>query len=176
VSELLSIINQREQKPDPSITVDFFSVPKTPDDPEATRARGASAKRKAAKETHSPPIPPLPRTPRRFRIEKIRGGFAIRNGDAGARPPRYIGVHAAYDVRRGDPLRKYHEADFDLGKPPIQCSAGTHGVEVRNASRNQMEVEIKSQEFMLEVVGFDANRDIYLRVLAKEADNADQAN
>ena len=35
VSELLRIINQAEQQPDPSITIDFFSVPAPPDEDDA---------------------------------------------------------------------------------------------------------------------------------------------
>ena len=121
----------------------------------------------------TPPPPPLPPKPCRFRIDKLRGGFAIRVGDPDAALPPFIDIRVAYDVRRGNPLRKYHQADFDLGRSPIKYDMQMSGVNVKSASANRMLVAVDRAEFNLEVTGFDPNRDLYVKAEVKEAADVD---
>ena len=79
VSELLRIINQEEQQPDPAITIDFFSVPAPADDDEAVPARRRKAKKKG-EQTEPERIEIKNRQPRRFRIESLKGGFRLVKG------------------------------------------------------------------------------------------------
>ena len=87
-------------------------------------------------------------------------GVAIRVGDPDAALPPFIDVRVAYDVHRGNPLRKYHQADFDLGRSPIKYDMQMSGVNVKSASGNQMLVAVNRAEFNLEVTGFDPDRDL----------------
>jgi hypothetical protein len=172
VSELVRIIHQAEQQPDPSITIDFFSVPAPPDEDDTVPAQ----RRKPHHTPGSgptPPPPPLLSKPRRFRIDKLRGGFAIRSGDPDSKVPPFIEIRVGYDVSRGNPLRAYREADFDLGRSPIRYDAQMSGLAVKSASGNQMLVEVESAGFNLEVTGFDANRDLYIKAEVKESADAD---
>ncbi len=172
VSEILRIVNQSEQKPDPSITVDYFSIPIPPDadDDDAIPARKKKAKDKkgGALPTTVPTIPP---TPRRFRIDRMRGGFSLRPADPSVQVPFEVSVRVAYDVRKGSPLKKYHEADFQLGKGPIRFEE--RGVKVTAANQNRMIAAITAADFRLDVLGFDPDRDIYVRADVREADNVD---
>jgi hypothetical protein len=173
VPELLRIINQSEQQPDPSITIDFFSIPVQPDDEESVPSRRRKPKQRPGGE----PIDALPipqPKPRRFRIDKLRGGFAIRAGDPQAPLPPFIDIRLAYDVRRGNPLKKYHEADFEVGQLPIRfMDAQQSGVEVKSASGNRMLVAVEQPGFNFEVTGFDVDRDLYVKAEVKEAADVD---
>ncbi len=172
VSQLLRVINQAEQQPDPTITVDFFSVPAPPEDEENVPGRRRKLRPKPVGEPST--MPPLPQArPRRFRIDKLRGGFAIRAGDPQAPLPPCIDIRVAYDVRRGNPLRKYHEADFDLGRSPVRFDAQVSGVEVKTASGNQMLIAVERAGFNFEVTGFDPDRDLYVKAEVKEAADVD---
>jgi hypothetical protein len=172
VSEVLRIVNQSEQKPDPSITVDYFSIPIPPeaDDAEAIPARKRKPKEKRG-DTLPTTVPPLPVTPRRFRIDRMRGGFSIRPADPGVQVPFEVSVRVAYDIRKGNPLKKYHEADFQLGKATIRFEE--RGVKVISVDQNRMIAAISSPDFRLDVVGFDPDRDIYVRADVRETENVD---
>jgi hypothetical protein len=168
VSELLRIVNQAEQKPDPSITIEFFSVPAEPEDQDAMQTRlRRPLPTKGKGPTESPPPPPPPR-PRRFRIDKMRGGFSIRPGDPEAPLPVYIDVRVAYDVRRGNPLKKYFPTDFDLSKAPIHWEAPGNRIDVMKADINRMLVKVNHKDFQLYVTGFDTDRELYVKADAKE--------
>jgi hypothetical protein len=172
VSEILRIVNQSEQKPDPSITVEYFSIPIPPesDDDEAIPARKKKPKEKKG-DVFPTSVPPISPTPRRFRIDRMRGGFSIRPGDPGAEFPFEMSIRVAYDIRKGSPLKKYHEADFEFGKTPIRFEE--RAVRVVSAEENRMLVAVQAQDFRLDVTGFDPDRDIYVRADVKEADNVD---
>jgi len=172
VSKLLEIINQAEQEPDPTITIDFFSIPAPPDEDDVVPARPRKPQKKPGTGP-TPPPPPLPPKPRRFRIDKLRGGFAIRVGDPDAALPPFIDIRVAYDVRRGNPLRKYDQADFDLRRSPIKYDMQMSGVSIKSASANRMLVAMERAEFNLEVTGFDPNRDLYVKAEVKEAADVD---
>ena len=172
VLELLRIINQAEQQPDPTITIDFFSVPAPPDEEDAVLGRRRRPRQTPG--TGPTPPPPLPPArPHRFRIDKLRGGFSIRSGDPDAALPPIIDIRVAYDVRRGNPLRKYHQSDFDLGHSPIRYDTQMSGVAVKSASGNRMLVAVKQAGFNLDVTGFDPDRDLYVKAEVKEAADVD---
>ena len=172
VSELLRIINQAEQKPDPTLTLDFFSLPAPDDGEEGIPGRRHKRRDRSGTEPPSEPRPPVS-APRRFRIDRLIGGFAIRPGDASTATPRQILIRVAYDVRRGNPLRKYNRADFDLSVPPIRIDGESAGVRVREVQGNRMLVAIESHDFNLEVAGFDPDRDLYVKAEVREADDGD---
>ena len=173
VSELVRIINQAEQRPDPMITIDFFSVQPSSDRDDMVPTP-QHRPRPAPGPGPAPPQSPLPSPrPRRFRIDKLRGGFSIRPGDAGAPLPPFIGIRVAYDVRRGNPLGKYHQEDFDLGRAPIRWGTQFNGCQVESASGNKMCVAVTSSAFHLDVVGFDPDRDLYVKAQVQEAADVD---
>lgn len=175
VAEIMRIVNQAEQKPDPSITIDFFSLPAEPDESDAIPARERKPKGKKDDKgpVDIPPIPPSP--PPQLRIIDLEGGFAIRSGRTGLPPAKYIEVKVAYDIRRGNALRKYSSADFDFARPPIRVDQ-IRGATVLAAEANCLRFRPDNDDFNIEVRGFDLDRDLYIRaeVVVGEEDG-DQA-
>lgn len=166
VSQIVQAVSAIENEPDPSLTIDFFSIPSEPDDDEVIEARRRVTSKPDGPNPPPPPPPPPPPRPRRFRIAKLMGGFSIRPGDPEAVLPSLIQVKVAYDVRKGNPLRKYNEADFEIGTKPIQCDAS--GAKIVSAEANYLLFEVLGPEFNVQVTGFDADRDLYVRATAKE--------
>ena len=175
VATILKYVYQMERKPDPSITIDFFSLPAPPDDEDAIPAKRRKATSKPGIDP-PPPIPPIPRRPARYRIESLPGGFRIVTGDPDARTPQRLSISVAYDVRRGDPLSKYDEADFRLDKPPITYSADDNSVEVESAEKNRMKVVVCKPRFCLDVTGFDLDRDLYVKTKVDKSDSKEAGN
>ncbi len=179
VSELLGIVNQADQEPDPTLTIEFFSLPALPEDDEAVPARRRKAKTRKGDEPNVP-VPPLPpRGPRRFRLDKLRGGFAIRPGDADAVLPKSLRIRVAYDVRRGNPLSKFHPADIDPQSLEVSSPDNTVRVErIEGITKKGLTllVRLLKKDFELKVTGFDAQRDLYVKADVKERADADQAH
>ncbi len=165
VSELLGIINQAEQQPDPTITVDFFSIPAPADDDEAIPARRRKAMKKGD-ETAPESIEIKNKQPRRFRIESLKGGFRLVKGDAPIAPPMRVRVRVAYDTRRGNPLAKFHPADADLRALNHETNEGSVTVDSVSAEMKKgliIDVTVNKSDFCLDYTGFDAHRDLYVK-------------
>lgn len=173
VSELLRIVNQGNQNPDASLTVDFFSIPSPPEDEEAVPVR-RKAKRTTGNEPDTPvPVPPA--KPRRFRIDPLYGGFRITCGHPDAELPGCLRIRAAYDIRSGNPFKRYNPMDFDLGTPPIEYSVLNESVDVLTAAGQQMRILVRKPDFRIDVTGFDPDRDIKVEVRVVEEGDADKA-
>jgi len=103
------------------------------------------------------------RRPKPFRIDRARKGFRVvrDNREITALPLR-LEIMIAYDTSRGNALAKYHEADFRLPElePKIERA------EVERCDNNCLEIAPKSDDFCVEVEGFDENRDLYVKVHA----------
>ncbi len=173
VWEVVRFISEVDQETDRSLLIDLFSLPTSRDDPDGVRvpsgndevARGAR-KRKSKKAGGT--VQPIPRQPRRFRVEKIAGGFMVSQGDPEALPPELLDIRVAYDIRNGNPLKKYNKADFRLDHLPIQLAEDNTGIELLERTQNRMTVKVIDPEFRLSLTGFDGNRDLFVRVLPRE--------
>lgn len=173
VAEIVRLVTETEEEADPAVLIDLFSLPAEPETPGTVKAK---AKKPKHDEGKGPPDDrELPeRKPRPFRVQKIAGGFRITRGDEGAPTPATLDVLVAYDVRRGNPLRKYDKADFDLNRGPIRLD-DQDGIEVVSRGLNRMLLRVLKPDFRLSVTGFDEKRDLYVKVLAREEENdADQ--
>lgn len=115
-----------------------------------------------------PGITPIPRSPRRFRITRIDGGFRVMSNPDHHSRPSEVRVLAAYDVRRGDPFKRYRRFDFDLAAKPI--SLDLSGCELISAHGNELAVSIVADTFSVEVTGFDAHRDLIVKALPSGGD------
>ncbi len=79
----------------------------------------------------------------------------------------------AYVVRRGRPLGQYDPADFELDKSPIRFEPPPIGAKVESCSKNRALFEVTDADFHISVVGFDANRDVFVDVDVKPKAKAD---
>ena len=106
-----------------------------------------------------------------FQLQKLRGGFRIAGtGDVDAMPA-YVAVSVAYEVRRGNPFTQYQPPDFEMDKPPIELIA-EHADIARHAG-NRLVLRIHAPDFQVTVKGFDAHRDIRVKVLGFDEEEAE---
>ncbi len=168
VHEIVNILCEQDKKEDRTLLADLFSIP-APSEKQESRTREKKKTEDKGKEPPEPAPPEEPR-PRPFIIDRIEGGFVVRNGDMnGAPPPKALLIRAAYHVRRGNPFKKYHPADFDFSKA---MKTQIKGATAREKKENRLRVKIDSKEFRIEVAGFDPKRDVRVEVRRQEDDNA----
>ena len=149
---------------------DIFFLPKKP---ESAESKEKSKPRKRNKGEVTEPNPTIERVKRRFTLAKVAGGFTITHGEKGAELPAALEIAVAYDRRRGSPLKKYAAADFKLNEAPITVE--TEGAKAGERHLNRMVVKVTQPEFKVTVTGFDENRDLFVDVKAKEAEDDSQA-
>jgi hypothetical protein len=166
VSEILQILAEGEDKTDPSLLLDLFSLPAQK--PEATK-EPEKKDLPAGDETDKPEIPKP--SPPRFRVQKVVGGFSVTRGSQGAPMPPFLDLRVAYDIRRGNPLRKYEAADFRLEDLNVNSS----GAAISRRTGNQMIVAVQQPDFHVGVSGFDEQRDLFVKVSVMEDFDDSQA-
>ena len=163
VHELVRIISETEKEEDPTLLVDYFSLPKGIVEEEPVETEEPENGEEDGDETIPPEPPQPPPRPRKFRIQKNDGGFSILPGE-NETPPDKLKVKVAYDTRRGNPLKKYNKADFEIDKDPIQLKPDLSGVEVIELKRNTAIIKILDSDFGFHMKGFDKLRQLYVKV------------
>jgi hypothetical protein len=76
----------------------------------------------------------------------------------------------AYDVRKGNPYKRWDPADFDLTKDGNQISHS--GGEMLQVSGNKLEIVATSPEWKLQLGGFDPERDLIVDIKREGAGHA----
>lgn len=184
-AEILRITRGEDDEEDASLAADLFSVPAELLGPEVDDgSEDESGSGRGGRPVVRPGVEPVvrpyedddeddddhdkrDRPPRRRRIvvTALDDGFAVELGADGADVPT-LQVAAAYDVRRGNPFKKWRPEDFRLSGLPTDISGGV----VTATEGNALAIQIDDQEsFSLKVRGFDSNRD--LKVRARRGDN-----
>jgi len=146
--ELHALVADRIDRDDPMALVDFFSIPKP------------RSKQSAQKGTNAGPKNLPPPRPKPFRIDKHAGGFSIVPSPEMPADvfPLKIHLRCAYDVLNGNPFRRFSDDDFSFYKDGLK-------IEKTNADcwptdPNEIDVEARSSDFRIDIVGFDPNRDL----------------
>ncbi len=160
VHELLQILADEEEKSDPTLLMDLFSLPATD---AIRREEWEEDDDEPSKDKTKRDFPPP--SPRRFIVQKVAGGFSVSGGPQAESIPAFLDVRVAYDIRRGNPLKKYELADFDIAR----LSLIEEGVEVKRRGQNNLVIAVKDPRFKIAVNGFDERRDLYVKVMPKEA-------
>jgi hypothetical protein len=145
--ELHTVVADRIERDDPEALLDFFSIPK-PRQPAGSKGR-----------TERPEGLPPPRQ-KPFRIVRRAGGFAVVPNDqidSDALPLKFH-LRCAYDVLNGNPFRRFSEHDFSFYSGRLKIV--TQGADCWPTDPNEIDVEARSADFELDVVGFDPNRDL----------------
>ena len=119
-----------------------------------------------ARQTEPPGPADIPESDRKPRllIVPAKGGFRLKAGPGFGTdsPPMSISVVAAYEMRRGNPFKKYDANDFRLDREPVTIKAA--GVSNLRCSANRIEFTAALPHFEVDVSGFDVNRDLKVRV------------
>ncbi len=164
VHEVVQILTDAEREEDVTVLMEFFSI--VDDESEdAIITKGKRQRTTRGKETKPPQ--PLGGRQQRYLVQRVVGGFSVVPTGAGLSSGSSLDIQVAYDIRRGNPLRKYDAADFDLSKRPIEISSAA-GLNITERDENKLSVIIEESEFRLEVTGFDQRRDVYVKVTPKD--------
>lgn len=168
VSNIVSALGAREKQKDPYLLADIFSLPLEAIDDQA-RSPFETPQSKEGKESSARSLK-IKSEEKPFQISKIQGGFKVTPGPSKIEPPAQLRVLTAYHLRRGNPLSKYHPSDFKLNNPPINYKDSLKGILITKAENNQLSLQITDPDFQLVVKGFDARRDLFVKVEEVEND------
>jgi hypothetical protein len=72
--------------------------------------------------------------------------------------PLKIHLRCAYDVLNGNPFRRFSDDDFSFYKEGLKIQKTN--ADCWPTDPNEIDVEARSAEFKVDIVGFDPNRDI----------------
>jgi len=170
VAQLVQLLTTSKEESDPAALADIFFLPKPPE-PEEIR-KDTIKKPKPGEKPPAPPVPPEPPEVR-IRVTKLSGGFAVHGVGDGPPPDRVV-VRVAYEIRRGNPFKRYQTADFELEKTPIEIVAD--GAAPMEISGNRLVVGDLKPGFKVAVTGFDSARDLVARAVAEEAKSEEITN
>ncbi len=96
-----------------------------------------------------------------LQLSAIKGGFRLSRRTKATQVPRFITLWIAYEVRSGNPFKKYTSLDFDVSREPIQLK--TEGVHIMLCKENTLQIEVVRSDFRVTVTGFDTRRDLRVR-------------
>ena len=96
-----------------------------------------------------------------LQLYPIRSGFKLVKKSSAKLLPRIITVQMAYEVRGGNPFKKYTPLDFDVNRPPF--SVAVEGAQLLVCQNNVLQIEVKRPDFVLSVTGFDPHRDLRIK-------------
>jgi len=96
-----------------------------------------------------------------IQLTPVKGGFRLTKRPKATKVPRYINIWIAYEVRSGNPFKKYTTLDFDLNKPPIKFQV--QGANLLLSKENIIQLEVQKGNFKLTVTGFDIHRDLRIK-------------
>ena len=101
--------------------------------------------------------------PRIFQLARAAGGFTASLTDEGKKKiPMSLRVRLAYDVRRGNPYKRWNSADFDLNKEKERMTLS--GGDLLSADGNRLELLATSPDWKLNLKGFDPDRDLIVDI------------
>lgn len=169
VAEIIRILSDQAREEDMTLLADIFSLPvEAPTEAPKVRTKTSVPVQPEVVPDEPPPPPPSPPPPRSqlFRVQKSEGGFTVTNGEHFTLPA-IIQIDVAYDIRRGNPLKKYKTSDFELDKAPIILDPPPEGIGKTVLKFNRMIAEVKEHKFKVTFSGFDEHRDIYVKVIRK---------
>ncbi|MGD0814402.1 MAG: hypothetical protein ABSA83_12420 [Verrucomicrobiota bacterium] len=151
---LLDTLTQVSEEEDRAALSDIFFIPRKAERQQELRE---TAPTEPLPEMAEPPLP-------KFTILPVKGGFTVRGGP-GLSPedlPFGLSVWTAYEIRTGNPFKKYNPCDYRLEAPPMKIESG--GTADITPLGQRLDFTASAIDFQVEVSGFDLNRDLKLKV------------
>jgi hypothetical protein len=96
-----------------------------------------------------------------LQLSAVQGGFRLKRRTNATLVPHFITIWIAYEVRSGNPFKKYTPLDFDVSQNPIEVL--TEGARLLLCKENAIQIEVIRSDFRVRVTGFDTRRDIRIR-------------
>jgi hypothetical protein len=159
--EIIKILTRPAKGRDENLLKDFFYIDISPES-EQTGSKEES-KDKPGEDQTDKPKPNIPPGEKFFRLQRTKGGFILTKHPDAKTLPKIATVEVAYDVRQGNPFKKYQPFDFELNKPPISIKG--KGVKASVIKSNALQIVIEQPEFRLSVTGFDPRRDLKIKMV-----------
>lgn len=159
-------VGRRKSLPDSSLLLDLFSVSSQDGSLRPQKKKEIKSGREPEK-----PRPEVRKVLRRYSVARRATGFVVRRGDADAARPSVLTVRVAYDVRRGNPFKKFNTADFSIGDRGVE--ARCHQCEIVSTFPNAVVVRVTGDDFEFAIEGFDVSlRDLCIDVKAPRTDGS----
>jgi hypothetical protein len=90
----------------------------------------------------------------------------VHNGENADGPTlRTLTIRSAYQIRHGNPFKRYLPVDFDFSR---QMKIKLSGATIIETKENTLRVKIEKSDFRIEVKGFDSKRDVRVEVRQEE--------
>ena len=132
------------------LLMEFFSIP--------ALGRPKSDRR-------NPTRRPIRRTQPRFQVSRRTKGFTVALIPTDDPPPNRMDIQVAYNIRRGNPLSRYDQRDFDLASEDfiVRCN----GCTIEERYLNHLIANVNRANASVSIDGFDRNRDVIVEVVEK---------
>lgn len=127
-------------------------------------------RRPSRKKGDEPDVPfiDVPVKTKLYSVNEVSDGFRVIGNPVEIEkntPFFEISLRAAYEIREGDPIKRHSKFDFDFSSlDSTGLSMNSSGIEFVTIENNYIRFKVLIPDFMLEVRGFDPNRDLYVRV------------
>lgn len=162
--ELVRLLTQPKKGRDENLLKHLFALPQGPSDPlgsENSEAAGGEGEGSAEDRGEEAGGFTGIEGAHYIQLRPIKGGFRLMRRPKATKVPRVITVWMAYDVRSGNPFKKYTPLDFNVCDKPINIHL--EGAKVQFCSANAIQIRVQRGDFSLSVVGFDPHRDLRVK-------------
>ena len=156
--EIVKILTQPQKGRDKNLLKHIFSLPEVQIDQLGKNEKEISGEGDKKKSTE-PFVDVIGSN--YIQLTPAKGGFRLTKRPKATKVPRYINIWIAYEVRSGNPFKKYTPLDFDLNKPPIKIQV--QGANLLLNKENIIQIEVQKGNFKLTVTGFDMHRDLRIK-------------
>ena len=156
--EVLRLARSAEDDENRDLAADFFNIRDKPIPPEVNPPVDPPGKEDDTGDD-PPEDPPVIDGLKEVLIGELVDGFSVTCRD-GLKAKTRLHVRVAYDIPRGDPLKKWEGFDFRLDDLRLELVGGS----VEKVSGNELTALIDEPgDFRLEVRGFDRERDLFVK-------------
>lgn len=159
VSRLVNALSAEEGEKDPYLLGDIFSLPLSGAGRNNTQPGTDGKTGKNPDRVSKKPDPKVQAKPLLFVVSKVKNGFKVAPNTIFDDLPLKIKILTAYNVRKGNPFKKYNDVDFQIKASMITSK----GLTVIHANGNEVLLEVTSPDFEIEVNGFDTKRDLIVK-------------
>lgn len=170
VGKLLNLLSQDDTEEDIAVLSDIFYLNLPENDEDVPESRKKKKAPLVGPEPEPKPEPDIDPVVRRYRLQKQKNGFVLKEATTPHPPPLRFVVTVAYDfagASKANAIKQYHKNDFDLAKArSVNAPICTNATDVK-VGGNTIEFTTTSEIFALEVTGFDSRRDIIVDVNAE---------
>jgi len=163
--EITKILNSNVEQEYRDLVADYFSISL----PESEAVPRSQLSKPGVKAGRKPERPTFPKPPRPlFAVAGSADGFTVRPADRnGQMVGKTIDLMIAYDVRRGNPFKKYRVEDFELSSASGGIRVDVTGAAIERMTRNLLRVRVDNEDYAISVHGFDKRRDVKVDIKAK---------